>query len=304
VVNQPIALFTAALNERLEGPLETSVQNDSSVLGTTQRLRASPLAKKLAKEKGINLADISGTGPRGRIVAKDVEMPVVASVEVALTPMRKVIAQRLVEAKRSIPHFYITQIVDIEPLVNFRQQMEALHCKVSINDCLIKACALALREHPMVNSGFDAQAQVMLPHSSVDISVAVSLESGLITPIVKQADRKSLQEISQEVKALAAKAKSGKLALHEFQGGSFTLSNLGMLGITEFKAIINLPQAAILAAGGIQEVPVIKEGQVVAGKVMHLTLSADHRIIDGVEGAKFMKSIQKKLENPISLVML
>lgn len=323
-VNQPIAILTEDEKESIEGyqpegvataapaPKEAKVETAKvqAQIKPSERIVASPLAKKLAKDKGIDLSKISGSGPRGRIVAKDLEKgPTRVAAEsgtfeeVTLTPMRKVISTRLKEAKTTIPHFYVTQTVDAEPLMNLRLQLEALNNKVSVNDCIIKAVALALREHPLVNSGFDPDKQTILQYKTIDISVAVNLENGLITPIVKNADHKSLPEISQEIKNLVAKAKAGKLAPNEFQGGSFTVSNLGMFKVTEFKAIINPPQVAILAVGGIEDVPVVKDGQVVPGKVMHLTLSADHRVVDGVLGAQFIKTLQQKLENPISLLL-
>ena len=223
--------------------------------------------------------------------------------EMALTPMRKVIAQRLQQAKAFIPHIYVRQEIDAEPLVQLREQLKSGQLKVSVNDFIIRACALALKEHPVANSGFDSQTQSVILFKTIDISVAVSVEGGLITPIVRHADYKNLGEISLEVKELAARAKLGKLKPEEYKGGSFTISNMGMFGVSEFAAIINPPQSCILAVGGIEDAPCVKNGQVVAGKRMNLTLSADHRVVDGADAAKFLKTIQKYLESPALLLV-
>lgn len=327
LVNQPIAIFTETKDESIESyqpeglindvekPTEKQVASEPAKIETIslERVIASPLAKKIALQKGVDLQTIEGSGPRGRIVAKDLEnktlkAPVNAAQtgsfeEIPLTPIRRVISQRLQEAKGTIPHFYVTQLVNVEQLINLREQLSVLAIKVSINDCVIKAVALALRDHPVVNTGFNPTKQTILQYQTIDISVAVSLESGLITPIVTNADHKSLTEISTDVRTLAKKAKEGKLAPHEFQGGSFTVSNMGMFGVTEFQAIINPPQCAILAIAGIQDVAFVKEGTIVAGKGMNISLSADHRVIDGVAAANFIKTVQKYLENPISFLV-
>jgi pyruvate dehydrogenase E2 component (dihydrolipoamide acetyltransferase) len=220
-----------------------------------------------------------------------------------LSPIRKVIAQRLAEAKNSIPHFYIQQTIDAEGLVSLRSHLKEEGVNVTFNDLIIKAVALALKKHPTVNSGFDPKTFSIMRFKTIDISVAVSIEEGLITPIVKNADVKTLKEISAEVKQLSAKAKEGKLQPNEFQGGGFTISNLGMYGVTNFSAIINPPQAAILAVSGIVDSPVVKNGQVVAGKTMNLNLSVDHRVIDGVAGAEFIKTLQRYLEKPLTILL-
>lgn len=285
-----------------------------------KRVAASPLAKKMAKEKGLDLSSVKGSGPGGRISSRDLnlaqpdltvsfgqrEMPTDAPgsfEEQSLTPMRKVIAQRLQQAKSFIPHIYVRQEIDAEPLIHAREQLKAGNIKVTFNDFVIRACALALREHPGANSGFDSGKQAIILFKTVDISVAVTVEGGLITPIVRHADYKNLGEISLEVKELVQRAKAGKLQPEEYKGGSFTISNMGMFGITDFAAIINPPQAAILAVGGIEERPCVKKGQVVVGKLMNLILSADHRVLDGAEAAKFIKTVQKYLENPSLLIV-
>ncbi len=284
------------------------------------RTKASPLAKKLAKEKGIDLTTIKGTGPTGRVTSKDLDLgqPETAATfarrslpivppgtyeEVPLSPMRKVIAERLSAAKTFIPHIYVRQEIDAGALVEAREHLKAGNLKVTFNDFVIRACALALREHPNINSGFNSQNQSIILFKTIDISVAVTVDQGLITPIVRHADFKNLGEISAEVKVLAAKAKAGKLQPEEYKGGSFTISNMGMFGVSDFQAIINPPQSCILAIGGIADAPVIKNGAVVPGKKMNLVLSADHRVVDGAEAAKFLKTVQKYLENPSLLLI-
>jgi pyruvate dehydrogenase E2 component (dihydrolipoamide acetyltransferase) len=284
------------------------------------RIVASPLAKKIAKEKGIDLSTVKGSGPHGRIVVEDLAMgqpntvvafgrrtlPTLAPgtyEEEPLSPIRKVIGRRLQESKTFIPHFYVTQEVDASALVRVREELAQGGIKVSFNDFILRAVALSLREHPSVNSGFNSVTQSIIRFKTVDISVAVSVPAGLITPIVRHADYKNLGQLSLEVKQLAKRAKEGSLEREEYTGGSFTISNLGMYGISEFSAIINPPQAAILAVGGIEDRPVIKEGKVVPGKIIRLTVSADHRVIDGADVAKFLKSVQRYLENPSILLV-
>jgi len=285
-----------------------------------KRILASPLAKKIAKEKGLDLTTVKGTGPNQRIMSRDLERAQHQSAaafghrevplldpgsydEESLTPIRKVIGQRLQESKTFIPHFYVQQTVDAEPLVAIRDQLVVFGNKVSFNDYVVRACALALREHPVINSGYNSQNQTIIRFKTIDISVAVTVNGGLITPIVRHADYKNVGEISVEIKSLAKRAKEGKLESHEYKGGSFTVSNLGMFGVTDFQAIINPPQAAILAVSGIHDTPVVKNGCVVPGKTMNMTLSADHRVIDGVAAAQFMKTLQKYLENPAILIV-
>ncbi len=285
-----------------------------------KRVRASPLAKKIAKEKGLDLSSVKGTGPQQRITSRDLEkapslgpahlqrrqtpdLPPGSYEETPLSPMRKVIGQRLQESKSFIPHFYVTQVIDAEALVNVREQLKNQQVKISINDLIVRACALALRQHPVINSGFNSVNQSIIHFKTIDIAIAVSLESGLITPIVRHADYKNLSEIAVEIRSLAQRAREGKLELQEYKGGSFTISNLGMYGITNFQAIINPPQAAILAVSGIQDVPIVRNGHLVPGKTLHLTLSVDHRVIDGVAAAVFLQTIKKFLENPSVLLM-
>lgn len=300
-----------------EPPLSEYIPAPAQVAG--QRILASPLAKRLAKEKGLDLASVQGTGPRGRVMSRDLDraQPIGASAsrshegprmapgsyeEEPLTPMRKIIGQRLQESKSFIPHFYIRQIIQAEALVATREELKTWGTPASINDFIVRACAVALREHPIVNSGFNSVTQSIIYFKTIDIAVAVSMEGGLITPIVRHADFKSLNEISLEMKQLAKLAREGKLEPHQYKGGSFTISNLGMYGVSDFQAIINPPQAAILAVSAIHDVPVVKEGAVVPGKAMNVTLSVDHRVIDGVAAAEFLRTLQRCLENPAGLI--
>lgn len=285
-----------------------------------KRVAASPYARKVAKEKGIDIASVKGSGPSGRIVSRDLDLgqpdqsvtfgrrqlPDIAPgtyEEIPLSPMRKIVGLRLQQSKSFIPHFYIRQEIDAEALFEAREQLKRCNLKVTFNDFVVRATALALREHMAVNSGFNSVSQSIILFKTVDVSVAVTVEGGLITPIIRHADYKNLGEISVEIKELAARAKTGKLEPQEYKGGSFTVSNLGMFGISDFIAVINPPQSAILAVGGIEECMRLKDGIVKVGKRMNITLSADHRVVDGSDGAKFLKSVQKYLENPSSLVV-
>ncbi len=293
----------------------TSVSSSSHAV-TDGRVKASPLARRLAADKGVNLGAVAGTGPHGRIVADDVMKAPVggftggrivrkADNVVKLTPMRKAIAGRLTQSKQTVPHFYLTAEVRMDALMGVRAQINdhlaAQKVKVSVNDFIVKACGMALRDYPAANAAWNVDSMVQF--GNVDISVAVSIDGGLITPIVANADQKSLVQISGEVKQLAADAKAGKLKPDQYEGGSFSLSNLGMYGVDEFSAIINPPQAAILACGVAKETAVVTEGGIEIGSVMKMTLSVDHRVIDGALGAELLASIKKYLENPVILVM-
>ena len=284
-----------------------------------ERVMASPLAKTLARQQGIDLSGVKGSGPHGRIISRDLDnvqleaaqsdyqeealsSEQVISHEVEehpLSPMRRVIGERLQYSKSNIPHFYLRQEVNVEQLVAFREETKKLDRNFTVNDFIIKAVAIALRKHPNVNCGFNPDTQSIIRYPTVDLAIAVTIPGGLITPIVKHADTKPLSKLSQEVKLLASKAKDGKLQPHEYQGGSFTISNLGMFGITDFQAIINPPQAGILAIGTVQDKPVVKNGAVVPGKILNITLSCDHRAIDGAEAAQFMQTLKNLIENPI-----
>jgi len=285
-----------------------------------KRLIASPLAKKIAKEKGLDLSTVKGSGSHQRIMSRDLEkaqpmhptafghreepklMPGTFD-EVPLSQMRKTISQRLQDSKSFIPHFYVTQTIDVEALVSLREQLKNQQVKVSINDLIVRACALALRKHPVVNSGFNSVKQSVIQFKTIDIAIAVSLDEGLITPIVRHADFKNLGELAVEIRQLAQRAREGKLEPHEYKGGSFTISNLGMYGVSNFQAIINPPQAAILAVSGIQDIPIVRHQQIVIGKVLNLTLSVDHRVIDGVAAATFLQTLKNLIENPAVLLI-
>ena len=286
----------------------------------SDRILASPLAKKLAKEKGIDLASVVGTGPSGRITSEDLNLsqPDAPATfgrktpptngagsyeEETLSPMRKVIGERLQASKMFIPHFYVRQTICMDELLDIREQLKACEIKLTLNDFIVRACALALKVHPIINSGYDSVTQKIIRFKTIDISVAVSIEGGLITPILRYTDYKNVGEISSEIKYLAKKAKEGKLESYEYQGGSFTVSNLGMYGIDDFVAVINPPQASILAVGGVREVPTVKEGKIISGKVMTLTLSSDHRVIDGSDAALFLQTVKKYLEHPAILLV-
>ncbi len=279
----------------------------------------SPYARKLAEEKNLDLSAIKGSGPHGRIVSEDLKgAPQKGIVSFAqtipqtlpgtyeeekLSPIRKVIGQRLQESKTFIPHFYVTYTIDAAPMAELRKQLAVSSIKLSVNDFVVKAASLALKQHPGINSGFNSVTQSIVRFKTVDVAVAVSLESGLITPIVRLADCKKIHEISSEIKELAARGKAGKLERHEYVGGSFTISNLGMFGATNFIGVINPPQAVILCVSGIEERPVVRHGHVVAGQQMNMTLCSDHRVIDGADAAKFLQTLKQLLENPALLLL-
>ncbi len=277
---------------------------------TSDRIIATPLAKRIAKDKGVDLKTIHGTGPRGRIVKADVDAYQPQKIEVAssyvdkpLSNMRKVIAKRLSESKQTIPHFYLTVDCNLDKLLKLRTEInEALNpLKVSVNDFIIKAFALALVKVPEANVMWMENALRFF--NTVDISVAVSIEGGLITPVLKNANLKSLKEISIEMKELAQRARDGKLKPEEYQGGSMTISNLGMYGIDEFSAIINPPQSGILAVGRAKEQVICEKGQILTASILKATLSIDHRAIDGAMGAELIAAFQNILENPLSILV-
>ncbi|HEY0257761.1 MAG TPA: dihydrolipoamide acetyltransferase family protein, partial [Candidatus Methylacidiphilales bacterium] len=293
---------------------------------STGRVKASPLAKKIAQEKGVNIATLTGTGPGGRVVKKDVlgasanghapsggssiypRGPIAKEGTQKLTTMRSVIAKRLLESKTQIPHFYLEIEVDAKPLLDLRAQLnDSLGklnppVKLSLNDFVLKAAAEAVRRVPAVNASFEGDA--IRQFADVQLSFAVAIPDGLITPIIREAQNKSLIQISGEAKALAGKAKEGKLKPEEFQGGTFTVSNLGMLGIDRFSAIINPPQAAILAIGNIVKKPVVgPNDEIVVGHRQSITLSCDHRVVDGAVGAAYLKELRELIEKPALLLL-
>ncbi|TGN18424.1 pyruvate dehydrogenase complex dihydrolipoamide acetyltransferase [Leptospira idonii] len=284
------------------------------------RILASPLAKSIAIEQGIDLHLVIGTGPEGRITKKDVldaigskqssggssvSFSINAKDEViSLGGMRKTIAKRLTESKQNLPHFYLNADINAKALESFRVSLNDFKDKnlgetapkVSVNDIIVKAVAASLKLHPKVNASW--QEDSILQYGRIDVGIAVSLEGGLLTPVVRSADKKSIFQISSEVKELAKKARDRKLKPEEFSNGTFTISNLGMYGISKFTAIINEPESAILAVGGIEDKPVVENGELKAGRVLSITLSCDHRVIDGAVGAEFLRTLKSLLENP------
>jgi len=285
------------------------------------RVKASPLAKKLAIEKGINISNVSGSGDGGRITKKDIEnfspvastdtksgiiLPKIHSEEsyqeIPVSQMRKTISKRLAESKFSAPHFYLTMEIDMKNCIEGRKKInESSEIKISFNDIILKACAVALRKHPMVNSSF--LEDIIRINHHVHIGVAVAVDEGLLVPVIRFADNKSLSHISSEVKSLAGKAKSKQLQPSDWEGNTFTISNLGMFGIDEFTAIINPNDSCILAVGGIRNTPVVKNGEIVPGNLMKVTLSCDHRIVDGATGSSFLKTLKELIEDPIKILV-
>jgi pyruvate dehydrogenase E2 component (dihydrolipoamide acetyltransferase) len=317
----------------------STTSNVDAAAGSTQddsRVKASPLARKIAKDKGINLNDVKGSADGGRIIKKDIESftpsakpaeaakpqeqgapasapakaPVVLPTytgeekfcERPVTQMRKAISRRLSESLFTAPHFYVTMSIDMDQAIVARNKMnEVAPVKISFNDFVLKACAVALKQHPAINSSY--LGEKIRTNEHVHIGVAVAVDEGLLVPVIKYADGKSLSHISQEVKEFAGKAKAKKLQPAEMEGSTFTISNLGMFGVDEFTAIINTPNACILAVSGIAQVPVVKNGAVVPGNVMKVTLSADHRVVDGATAAAFLQTLKSLLEEPVRMMI-
>jgi len=290
------------------------------------RVFASPLAKRLAKEKGIDLSQVTGSGPKGRIIKRDIESyqssasgsaGIAASTgsrsadglpafeEIKTSNIRKVVAQRLQESKQQVPHFYLTVEMELDNLLTTRKslntKLEKQGVKVSVNDFIIKACAMALMEVPEANAMW--MGDHIRQYKSADISVAVAMPDGLITPVIEDAQAKGLAQISMQMKDLATRAREGKLAPREFQGGTFTISNLGMFGIDEFSAIINPPQGCILAVGQGKQNPVVKNGELAIATVMKGTLSVDHRVVDGAVGAQFLAALKEYIQDPALMLV-
>lgn len=316
-------------------PATTAVTATTAETTSSGRIFASPLAKQIAKDKGINLAQVKGTGENGRITKSDVEnfnpsvtsIPVVASAPAASTPetvsapavktfvpagekfseeiknsqMRKTIARRLAESKFTAPHYYLTIEVSMDEAMKSRSVINTVpDTKVSFNDMVVKACAMALKKHPQVNSQWREDAMIINHH--VNIGVAVAVEDGLVVPVLNFTDQMTLSQIGAAVKDLAGKAKNKKLTPAEMEGSTFTVSNLGMFGIQSFTSIINQPNSAILSVGAIEEKPVVKNGQIVVGNTMTLTLACDHRTVDGATGAQFLQTLRIYLENPVTML--
>ncbi|MGK7389939.1 MAG: pyruvate dehydrogenase complex dihydrolipoamide acetyltransferase [Candidatus Cyclobacteriaceae bacterium M2_1C_046] len=317
------------VKEEAKEVVTSSVKGENEEATQTEegRVKASPLARKMAEELGYDISKIKGSGDHGRIVKRDVEeykpaaeapaakedkgaapvqIPQVVGEEQYeeknISQMRKTIAKRLAESKYSAPHFYLTMEIDMDKAIEARKSMnEFSPVKLSFNDLVIKACAVALRQHPKVNSSW--RGDKIRYNKHVHIGVAVAVEEGLLVPVVRFADNKSLSHISAEVKQLGEKAKNKQLQPSEWEGNTFTISNLGMFGIEEFTAIINPPDSCILAVGGIKETPVVKNGQVVPGNRMKVTLSCDHRVVDGASGAAFLQTVKNLLEEPVRILV-
>ncbi len=322
----PVAAAPAAPAETpaAEAPAHTS-------RGAGSRPPSSPLARRMARENGVDLATITGSGPGGRIVRADVEAaarggvatapaPVSAPApaqaaprpaqvaadadteQIPLSRIRKVTARRLAESMRTAPHFYLTRVVDVEELLSFRATLNAAlaPAKVSVNDLIVKACATALRANPVLNVSFTEEH--LLVHKRVNVGVAVALDEGLVVPVIRDADTKSVSSIGTETRELAGRAREGRLGPQEMSGGTFTVSNLGMFGVDSFTAVINPPEAAILAVGATRQDVVVVDGEVVPRKRLTLTLSVDHRACDGATGAAFLGQLAELLENPLRIV--
>lgn len=319
-----------AAEETIAQPQDQKIQEAQSAISNQQStiVKASPLAKKIAREKGVDLGSIVGTGPGGRIVRRDIEAalskqsPVTDEQSVALIPsyqlpvtaardevvpttkLRQAIGRRLVESKTTIPHFYVTHEYKMEALMDLRKQLNGYLPdgeKLSVNDFIVKAVALALREFPNLNATL--QGEQIIRKGQVNVGVAVTVPGGLMTVVVKDADQKPLRVISSEVKAMAARAREGRVKPEDVDGSTFSTSNLGMYDVEDFIAIINPPEAAILAIGSAREVPVVENGQIKAGWRMKATISVDHRISDGAEAAQFMQALAKYLEEPVRMLV-
>ena len=310
----PEPIFAAPQVEALK--IETV--KHAVVQSNSERVFASPLAKKLAQEKGVDIQSIAGTGENGRIVKRDVDhyvpytpaersfTPIASGVEAytdePVSQMRKTIARRLAESKFTAPHFYLTLDIDMDNAIAARKSLNSMEgVKVSFNDMVIKSVAVALKHHPNVNSAW--MGDFIRRNQHVHVGVAVAVDEGLLVPVIRFADSKGLLQISSEVREYAKKAKDKKLQPSDWEGNTFTISNLGMFGIESFTAIVNPPDSCILAIGGIKEVPVVKNGQVVPGNVMKVTLSCDHRVVDGATGAAFLQTFKQYMESPVSMLL-
>ena len=316
------------VKENLEVKEEEEVKNTEDKIedinidfsNVSDRIKASPLAKKLASEKGVDISMVKGSGDGGRIIKEDIEnfkhseniptkevkLPEIyykeSYEEIPVSQMRKTISKRLAESKFSAPHFYLTMEIDMDNCVEGRNKInETSDVKISFNDIIIKAAAVSLRKHPMVNASF--LTDKIRVNNHIHIGVAVAVDEGLLVPVIRFADNKSLSHISTEVRNLAGKAKNKELQPSDWEGNTFTISNLGMFGIDEFTAIINPNDACILAVGGIKNTPVVKNGEIVPGNVMKVTLSCDHRIVDGAIGSAFLKTLKELIEDPIKILV-
>ncbi len=292
-------------------PSDTDTSTNISESNSDKRLRISPLAKNMAKDRNLDISAILGTGDGGRIIKRDIENVNISTLpssigldmeseDIPLSQMRKTIASRLSQSKFSAPHFYLGLDVNMDGLMEERKLMNNKNnTKISFNDIIVKAVSMAIKKHPIINSSW-FETYIKL-NKEINIGIAVSVENGLVVPVIKNADLKSFSEISEETKIFIEKAKNNKLQPQDWESNTFTISNLGMFGIDEFTAIINPPDACILAVGGIAEKPIVQDGKIVPGHVMRLTLSCDHRLVDGVEGSKFLNTLKNMLESPLMM---
>lgn len=339
---------SAPAEERVPSEKRQEAEASAKESGDGARIKVSPLARKIAEEKGISLDGLKGSGPGGRIIKQDVEeagssastkkpatdkaaapakaapaaaasapsaeptligeLPDAGATLEPLSQMRKAIARRMVQVWQNTPFFYLTMEIDMAPAMAKRSEFNAqlkeagVEVKISVNDMIVRACALALRDYPRMNCAFAGTDGVAF-FDQVHVGVAVALEDGLITPTIRDADKKTLSQIAQETRALAEKARDKKLKPGEFGGSTFSISNLGMYGIDHFQAVINPPESGILACGAVQQVPVVKDGELAVGTRMKITLTCDHRAVDGAIGAEFLQHVKKRLENPILLLI-
>lgn len=316
ITSEVIATSSPSSSSVLPEIAKSTGKSDEKIKDT-DRIFASPLAKRIAANNGVNLASVEGSGPHGRIIKSDVEnmKPGGAKIvgrnpkEFNLEPhsnMRKIIAARLVESKQNVPHFYLNIECVMDKVLAIRADInemttDAKHHKISVNDLIIKASAMALKDVPHANASWSDNG-IML-YNNVDVSVAVAIEGGLITPVIRNADHKSIMDLSSEMKLLATKARENKLKPEEFQGGGFTISNLGMYGIRRFNAIINPPQSCILAVGESVKRAVVEDEQVIIRTVMDVTLSCDHRVVDGAVGAQFLAAFKDYIEKPVKMLV-
>lgn len=320
-----VAASTEVVDDEKPVVVQLEVNNKvEEVTSSNDRIFASPLAKTIAKDKGINLAEVKGSGDHGRIVKKDIEnyqpaaQPKVEAKSEAVKPaqtfvsgedkvipnsqMRKIIAKRLAESKFTAPHYYLNVELDMDNAIAARKQLNTVpNTKVSFNDIVVKACAMALRQHPAVNSTWTDTE--IIQHGDINIGVAVAVEDGLLVPVVKNTDQKSFTQISAEIKDYAGRARERKLKADEMDKSTFSVSNLGMFGIESFTSIINQPNSCILSVGAIIEKPVVKDGQIVVGNTMKLSLACDHRTVDGATGAQFLQTLRMYIENPVTMLV-
>lgn len=307
------------------GSSSSSVEKETVPVVSTQtgvRLLVTPIAARMAAEAGIDLHSISGSGPSGRIIKRDIEaamqskpaasvskpmqLPAIEGAspfrDEQMTEIRKVIARRLVTSIGPVPHFFLTTEIEMDKAMDARRSLNEIDAenKISVNDLIVKVVANALIQHPQVNASF--QEKTIRYYERADIGVAVAIEDGLITPIIRSADKKGVGQIAKEIKEMAGRAREKKLRPEEYTGATFSVSNLGMFGIDDFTAVINPPEAAILAVGGVTAKPVVRDGEIVVRQMMRVTMSCDHRVIDGATGAKFLQTLKKMLENPMLLI--